>query len=113
VAWHTWQLRALMTLGQPPQAGVLYDAWLANFRQRASIERRALPFLRNDNLAAAKRAVGPLAGLKAQGNLLGQRFGLVRCTSNGDRTPVPRLSDGQLRREAVARMSGGERTQSP
>jgi hypothetical protein len=33
--------------------------------------------------------------LKAQGNLLGQRFGLVRCTSNGDRTPVPILDDGQ------------------
>ena len=27
--------------------------------------------------------------------LLGQRFGLVRCTSNGDRTPVPILDDGQ------------------
>jgi hypothetical protein len=66
VAWHMWQLRAFMTLGQPPEAGALYDAWLANFRRRVSIERRALTFLEKNNLAAAKRAVGPLTARRLQ-----------------------------------------------
>lgn len=39
--------------------------------------------------AASRRALASYGPLKARGNLLGQRFGLVRCTSNGDRTPIP------------------------
>jgi hypothetical protein len=95
VGLHAWQLRTLMRLGQPPEARALYDAWLANFRQRVLVEWDAGLLYQDNRLAAAKRAIDSLRPLKARGNLLGQRFGLVRCTSNGDRTPVPILNDGQ------------------
>lgn len=94
-AWHAWQLRAIRALGQPPQARILYDAWLANFSERVSIEQRALVLYATNDPKAAEQAVRSLTALKARGNLLGQRFGLVRCTSNGDRTPIPILNDGQ------------------
>jgi hypothetical protein len=45
--------------------------------------------------AAAERTDAWVNPLKARGNLLGQDFGLVRCTSNRDRTPIPILNDGQ------------------
>lgn len=95
VEWHEWQLRSLMALGQPPQARALYNAWLSNFRQRVSIERRGLSLYRDKDQAGISRVLKVLPSLKTRGNLYGQRFGLVRCTSNGDRTPVPILSDGQ------------------
>ncbi len=94
VSWHAWQLRNLLKLGPPPQATGLYDAWLANFRKRVSIERSALRLYERDDQAGIKRTMRRVAELKAHGNLLGQRFGLVRCTSNGDRTPIPIFSDG-------------------
>jgi hypothetical protein len=94
-SWHAWQLRAISRVGQPPQAQALYRAWLANFRQRVLIEQRAVALYEQNHRQASRRAVQPLAVLKTHGNLLGQRFGLTRCTSNGDRTPVPILDDGQ------------------
>lgn len=90
-----WQLRSLVRLGPPPQARALYDAWLASFRHRVSVEHQAVALYAHNHRAAALRLAASLNKLKAQGNLLGQRFGLVRCTSNGDRTPVPILDDGQ------------------
>jgi hypothetical protein len=81
-------------LGHPPQARSLYDAWLANFRQRVLLERHALILYAHHHPAASRRALAAYGPLKARGNLLGQEFGLVRCTSNGDRTPVPILNDG-------------------
>lgn len=93
VELHTWQLRSLVKLGHPPQARALYDAWLANFRRRVLVERHALT-LYVHHRAASQRALAALGPLKAHGNLLGEEFGLVRCTSNGDRTPIPVLSDG-------------------
>jgi hypothetical protein len=95
VELHAWQLRSLVKLGQPPQARALYDAWLANFRRRVLLERHALTLYARHQTAAFKRALASYGPLKARGNLLGQKFGLVRCTSNGDRTPIPVLSDGQ------------------
>jgi hypothetical protein len=95
VELHTWQLRSLVALGQPPQARKLYDAWLANFRQRVGVERRALILYVHHQRAASRRVLAAYGPLKTRGNLLGQEFGLVRCTSNGDRTPVPVLDDGQ------------------
>jgi hypothetical protein len=95
VLLHTWQLRSLVSLGQPPQAHGLYDAWLANFRDRVSLERQVVTLYAHNHAAAARRTAAALTGLKAQGNLLGQRFGLVRCTSNGDRTAIPILSNGE------------------
>jgi hypothetical protein len=92
---HALQLRSLVALGRPPEARKLYDAWLANFRQRVGVERRALILYAHHRLAASRRVLATYDPLKTRGNLLGQEFGLVRCTSNGDRTPVPVLSDGQ------------------
>jgi hypothetical protein len=90
-----WQLHSLVRIGQPPQASALYNAWLANFRHRVSVAHRAVALYAHERPAAARRKFRSLDKLKARANLLGQRFGLVRCTSNGDRTPVPVLSDGQ------------------
>jgi hypothetical protein len=95
VELHAWQLRSIVKLGRPPQAGALYGAWLANFRQRVLVERHVLILYVRHHRAASRRALASLGPLKTRGNLLGQRFGLVRCTSNGDRTPIPVLSDGQ------------------
>jgi hypothetical protein len=81
--------------GQPPQARALYDAWLANFRRGVLTERQALVLYVHHRRGASERALASYVPLKARGNLLGQKFGLVRCTSNGDRTPIPVLSDGQ------------------
>lgn len=92
---HELQLRSLVGLGPPPQARKLYDAWLANFRQRVALERHALILYVHHQRAASRHALAAYDLLKARGNLLGQEFGLVRCTSNGDRTPVPVLNDGQ------------------
>jgi hypothetical protein len=92
---HAWQLRSIVDLGQPPQAQALYNAWLADFRHRVSVELQAVALYAQKHHAAALRNVRSLDKLKARGNLLGQRFGLVRCTSSGDRTPVPVLSDEQ------------------
>lgn len=92
---HAWQLRSIVALGHPPQARALYDAWLANFRRRVLVERHALMLYLHHHRAASRRALASYGPLKTRGNLLGQEFGLVRCTSNGDRTPIPELSDGQ------------------
>lgn len=94
-SWHAWQLRSVYALGAPPQADALYDAWYENFRRRVLIEEHAVQLYAHGNRRAAQRATRSLPALKSRGNLLGQRFGLIRCTSNGDRTPVPVLSDGQ------------------
>ena len=95
VILHGWQLRSLVSLGRLPQARELYEAWLGNFGRRVSVERQVVLLYARNQPVAAQREVASLSGLKAQGNPLGQRFGLVRCTSNGDRTPIPILSDGQ------------------
>jgi len=93
--WHAWQLRRILALGPPPQARGLYDSWLANFGHRVALERHAVALYADGQRAAAERLGRSLVWLKAQGNDLGQRFGLVRCTSNGDRTPAPIFNDGQ------------------
>jgi hypothetical protein len=95
VGLHEWQLRSLEKLGPPPQARALYDAWLANFRRRVLVERKVLSLYAHHHDAAYRRVLASYGPLKTQGNLLGQKFGLVRCTSNGDRTPIPVLNDGQ------------------
>jgi hypothetical protein len=92
---HAWQLRSLVRLGQPPQARPLYNAWLANFGDRISVEHQAVALYAHKHRAATRQMFRSLDKLKARGNLLGQQFGLVRCTSNGNRTPVPILSDRQ------------------
>jgi hypothetical protein len=94
---HAWQLRELLRLGPPPEARALYDAWLGNFRRRVLSEDQALTLREHRRLLASKRVQASIGPLKARGNLLGEKFGLVRCTSNGDRTPIPILSDGQPR----------------
>jgi hypothetical protein len=91
---HAWQLRAIESLGQPPQARGLYDAWLANFRRRVRVEGEAVRLYTRGRFTAFKRAVASVGPLKAHGDLLGQKFGLVRCTSNVG-TEVPILDDGQ------------------
>lgn len=92
-----WQLRTLVSLGPPPQAVALYNAWLANFRHRVSLAQQAVVLYAHNHRAAALRKVASLDKLRTQDNLLGQRFGLVRCTSDGDRTPVPIFDGGQPR----------------
>jgi hypothetical protein len=94
---HAWQLDNLLTVGEPPQARALYDDWVANFRARLAIERTALALERRGQWVAAHRELGLLVGLRDKGNLAGQEFGLVRCTSNGERTEIPILNDGQPR----------------
>ena len=87
-------MRPDLRLGQPPQARELYDGWLADFRQRVRDEYRAVVLEARGQLAAAKREAASVTALKARGDVLGQRFGLVRCTSNVG-TEVPVLDDGQ------------------
>jgi hypothetical protein len=94
VELHEWQLRSLVELGRPPQARALYDGWLANFRRRVRVERNALILYVHHHRAASRHVLASYGPLKTHGNLLGQEFGLVRCTSNGDRTPIPVLNDG-------------------
>jgi hypothetical protein len=94
VQLHQWQYGQLTKLGQPPQARALYDAWLANFRRRLLLETEELSLEGPRQRAERHRVDESLYRLKAEGNLVGQEFGLVRCTSNGDRTPVPILSGG-------------------
>lgn len=91
---HGWQYDQLARLGLPPQARSVYDAWLANFRQRVLDERRGAVLEAHGRMAAAKRVAASVTALKAKGDVLGQEFGLVRCTSNVG-TPVPILDDGQ------------------
>jgi hypothetical protein len=92
-----WQLRTLESLGPPPEAGAVYNAWLANFRHRVSVANQAVVLYADNHHAAALRKVASLDKLRTQDNLLGQRFGVTRCTSDGDRTPVPIFDDGQPR----------------
>jgi hypothetical protein len=40
VELHAWQYETLVRLGQPSQAQAVYDAWLANFRQRVLMDAR-------------------------------------------------------------------------
>ncbi len=95
VELHARQYQALVRLGQPPPARPLYDAWLADFRQRVLVERQVVILEARGQTSAAKRAAASVDTMKGRGNLLGQEFGLVGCTSNGDRTPEPILDDGQ------------------
>ncbi len=97
LALHEWQLRSILALGPPPQARGLYRAWIANFRARLSVQRTTLMLELRGRPAAAHREIGRLVRLREQGNFAGQRFGLVRCTSNGERTAIPILNDGQPR----------------
>jgi hypothetical protein len=94
VQLHQWQYGQLTKLGQPPQARALYDAWLANFRRRLLLETEELSLDGPRQRAEWHRVDESLYRLKAEANLVGQEFGLVHCTSNGDRTPVPILSGG-------------------
>lgn len=93
VRGHARELRAIVALGRPPDGQKLYEAWLANFRSRVTGEAQALRLYEQSEFGAAQRKLRPLDASKTTGNLLGQRFGLILCTSNGDRTPVPILSD--------------------
>lgn len=94
VLLHAWQYETTVRLGQPPQARALYDAWLTNFRQRVLDEHQGVVLEAQGRVAAGKRVAASVTALKARGDVLGQKFGLVRCTSNVG-TAVPILDDGQ------------------
>jgi hypothetical protein len=94
VELHAWQFEQVVRLGQPPQARELYDGWLANFRQRVDDEYRGMVLEARGQLAAAKSEAAAVTALRAKGDVLGQRFGLMRCTSNVG-AEVPVLDDGQ------------------
>jgi hypothetical protein len=90
VRWHTGQYRALRALGEPPEARLAYRGWLANFGARVRLEARYAPLMRAGRAAEAQATLEQVNALKARGNMLGQRFGLRLCTSNGPgRRPVP------------------------
>jgi hypothetical protein len=90
VRWHTGQYHALRALGRPPEARLAYRRWLDNFGARVRLEARYVPLMRAGRAAEAQSLAQQVSTLKARGNLLGQRFGLQLCTSNGPgRRPVP------------------------
>jgi hypothetical protein len=90
VRWHTGQYRALRALGRPPEARLAYRRWLDNFGARVRLEARYVPLMRAGRAAEAQSLAEQVSALKARGDLLGQRFGLQLCTSNGPgRRPVP------------------------
>ena len=90
VRWHTGQYRALRALGKPPEARLAYRRWLDNLGARVRLEARYAPLMRAGRAAEAQATLEQVNGLKARGNMLGQRFGLRLCTSNGPgRRPVP------------------------
>jgi hypothetical protein len=97
VGWHSRELQALARLGPPPEATALYDGWLANVRERVALEAGALKLYQHGDLNGARRILATVDKLGPKGNGLGQRFGLLLCTSSGDRTPVPVLSDDPAR----------------
>jgi hypothetical protein len=87
---HAAQLRALEQPGPPPDGTELHARWIGNMRKRIGLERAILRFAKGgdrDRVSAIHRR---LVQLKMAGNVVGQRFGLQICTSNGPgRTPVP------------------------
>ena len=83
VRWHTGQYRALRALGRPPEARLAYRRWLDNFGTRVRLEARYVPLMRAGRAAEAQALTAAVGTLKTRGNLLGQRFGLQLCTSNG------------------------------
>jgi hypothetical protein len=90
VRWHTGQYRALRALGKPPEARLAYRRWLDNLGARVRLEARYVPLMRAGRAAEAQATLDQVNGLKARGNMLGQRFGLQLCTSNGPgRRPAP------------------------
>jgi hypothetical protein len=90
VRWHTGQYRALRALGKPPEARLEYRRWLDNMGARVGLEARYVPLMRAGRAAEAQTVGAQVNALKARGNMLGQRFGLQLCTSNGPgRRPVP------------------------
>jgi hypothetical protein len=89
ISAHGGELRAIVRLGPPPERSRVYNTWLQNLRQRVGLEQRIVLRLRARNLRGARALSDRVGRLKLAGNDAGQRFGLVRCTSNGpDRTPV-------------------------
>jgi hypothetical protein len=93
---NTTQLAALRGLPVPSDGSDLYELWLSNQEQRLALERRAAAQFHAGNLAGAQATLADVGALQGQGNVLGQQYGLQRCTAIGeDRTPVPLLSDGQ------------------
>ena len=85
VDWHTDEYRALKALGDPPEAKAAYTAWLANFGERVRLETGYVPLLRAGRTADVQALEQRVLTLKAEGNRLGQRFGLRICSSNGSR----------------------------
>lgn len=85
VGWHTDQYRELRALGDPPEARAAYTAWLDNFGERVRLEGGYVPLLRAGRIADSQALEQRVLVLKAEGNRLGQRFGLRICSSNGPR----------------------------
>jgi len=89
VRWHTGQYRAVRTLGEPSEARLAYRRWLDNMGERVRLEARYAPLMRAGRAAEAQAVAQQVSTLKARGDVLGQRFGLRLCTSNGPgRRPV-------------------------
>jgi hypothetical protein len=81
--WCAGTAEALLRLGGPPAARERYRRWLLNFRARLVVERRQALAMERGDLAVAARHAATLAVMKARGNAIGLRFGLLTCTSNG------------------------------
>ena len=91
VVAHTAQLRAIESLGAPPDGVAAHGRWLANFRKRVRMERSFPRLLAARRFGEVRALQARIRRLKMAGNTMGQRFGLRICTSNGpDRTPIPR-----------------------
>jgi hypothetical protein len=90
VRWHRGQYRALRALGEPPEARLAYRRWLENLAARVRLEAGYAPLVRAGRAAEAQTVTEQVSALKARGNMLGRRFGLQLCTSNGPgRRAVP------------------------
>jgi hypothetical protein len=80
---HAAQLRALESIGTPPDGVKLHRRWLENFRARVRLERRSVALAEAGRYEEARAMWQRLGPMKIEGNRYGQRFGLQVCTSNG------------------------------
>ncbi len=80
---HARQYIAIGRLGQPSTGRGIYQAWLANMRERIRLEWEALSQRARREAQRAEMTISRVAFLKVQGDALGQEFGLRVCTSNG------------------------------
>jgi hypothetical protein len=77
------ELAEIVALGQPLDGAAAYEKWLGNMRTRVGIDGEIQAAQASGDVASADAYNAQWTSLKRLGNLYGEQFGLVICTSNG------------------------------